>query len=418
MGRDKSRSWRDPKMIALIGLGFASGVPLLLTGRTLKVWARREEVDLASIGLLSLVALPYAYKFLWAPLLDRFRLPLLGRRRGWILVLQALLLAAIAGLAFTGPDATATSESLRAFATCAVAVAFLSASHDIVVDAYRTDVLEPAERGNGASLFTCGYRVGMLVSGAGVIYLASHMSWSGAYLLVGATMLAGVGSVLIAPEPSMKDSPPRTFAEAVIDPVGEFMRRNGWRAVLIVAFIFAFKLPDYLASAMTDVLLVDLGYSNKAISLWSLGLGTAVTIPGALVGGPIVSRLGLTRALLLFGAAQAISNAGYLGLALAGEPNEIAMVAVVSIEYFCMGLVAAGFIAFLMSQCQQRYSATQYALLSSLMGLSSSLAGVPAGFAVESFGYPWFLLLTIVAAIPGLAMLPWLPKQAINHPGH
>ena len=382
----------------------------MLTGRTLRLWARDQGVDLASVGLLGLVTLPYAYKFIWAPLMDRFTPPWLGRRRGWLVIIQVLLMAAIAGMAFTGPVAGGTN--LKSFAILALIVAFLSASQDIVSDAYRTDVLHSAELGRGASVFTSGYRLAMLATGAGAVALATILPWQSVYLIAAGAVSIGTLSVMLAPNPTASAHPPESFAAAVVDPVRDFFHRNGRHAWVIAIFIFAFKLPDYMAAAMTDAMLLDLGFSKQAISIWSLGVGTAVTIPGALIGGMIVTKFGLHRSLIVFGLAQALSNGGYLILASVGQPIQSVMIIAVGVEYFCMGLVAAGFIAFLMSQCNQRYSATQYALLSSLMGLCNSVAGAPSGFLVQWFGYSWYFVITILAAAPGMALLPWLLPRA------
>ena len=384
----------------------------MLTGRTLRVWARDQGVDLASVGLIGLVTLPYAYKFLWAPLLDRYRPPLLDRRRGWLIIFQILLVLAIATLGFVGP--TSADESLRMLVLLAALISFFSASQDIVSDAYRTDVLSPAEFGAGASVYTTGYRLAMLATGAGAVWLASRLPWGQVYLIAAAMMLLGVMATLVAPSPAHDEHAPSTFADAVIEPVREFIVRNGRRTSVILAFVLVFKLPDYMAAAMTDSMLLDLGYTKEQISIWSLGAGTAVTIPGALIGGILLTRFGLKRSLYVFCAAQAISNGGYLALALIGEPHAASMLAVVAIEYFCVGLVAAGFIAFLMKQCNHTFSATQYALLSSAMGLSNSLGGAPAGYLVEEFGYEWFFVITILLAIPGFILLPWVQGRAVH----
>lgn len=397
------------RMAALIGLGFASGLPLMLTGRAMTVWSRDQGLDLTTIGLFSLVTLPYTLKFLWAPAMDRFVPPMLGRRRGWLLILQMLLVIAITLMALSGPGEGPT-DNLVPFVFFALAVAFFSASQDIVADAYRTDVLAREELGPGASVYMTGYRLAMLASGAGAVYLASWMAWSVVYILAAASMSIGIAATLLAPEPAEDVRAPRTFAAAVVEPAREFIRRNRRRAWIVLVFVVAFKLPDYMAARMTDPLLLDLGFTKGDIAFWALGVGIAVTIPGVLVGGPIVTRLGLVRALVVFGVAQALSNAGYMLLAFSGAVYWL-MVLVIGIEYFCMGLVVAGFVAFLMSQCDKRYSATQYALLSSLMGLSNALAGAPTGWLVEVTSYPVFFLITILAAIPGLLMLPWLREK-------
>jgi PAT family beta-lactamase induction signal transducer AmpG len=394
-------------MAVLLGLGFASGLPLMLTSRTLNVWARDQRVDLTTIGLFSLLGLPYAYKFLWAPAIDALPLPILGRRRGWLLVTQLALIGALAGMALTGP--TSAGSGLLGFAICGFAVAFFSATQDIAADAYRTDVLTASELGPGASVYMTGYRAAMLLASAGAVALAEYLQWKWVYFIVAGLMLPGVLATLLAHEPQTAATP-NSFVEAVIEPLREFLARNRMKAVLVVLFILLFKLPDYMAQRMTDPLLLDLGFTKQQIAFWALGVGIAVTIPGVLVGGPLIAAVGLRRGLLIVGIAQALSNAGYLILANVGA-NRTAMMFAVGIEYFCTGLVAAGFVAFLMSQCNRRFSATQYALLSSVMGLSNALGGLPTGWLVERLRYPAFFLITMMVAIPGLLMIPFLPAR-------
>jgi len=410
---------RDRRMLVLLGLGFASGLPLMLTGRTLKVWARDAGVDLETVGLFSLVTLPYSLKFLWAPVMD-WRSPMerrLGRRRGWLLICQACLMVGIAWMGWCGPRDGDTP--LMMFAIAALAVAFFSASQDVVEAAYRTDILKPEEVGAGASVSVTGYRTAMLATGAGAVALAGMLqrngfanAWTIVYSIAAGLMVVGVAATWLAP-PLPRIESPVTLAQAVVEPAREFVGRNGPRAATILLFIVLFKLPDYMAESMTDSLLLDVGFSKEQIAVWSLGMGTAVTIPGVLLGGWIVSSLGLRTGLLVFGIAQAVSNAGYLLLWSAGR-SDVTMVSVVAVEYFCKGLVAAGFVAFLMRQCDKRYSATQFALLTALMALSASLGGAPAGYIVKATGYSWFLVITMLAAIPGLAMLPWIEKRGIR----
>jgi PAT family beta-lactamase induction signal transducer AmpG len=406
-GKRLRDAYLNRRMAALLALGFGAGVPLMLTGRTMKVWAGDVGVDLATVGLFSLLTLPYSFKFVWAPVLDRIAPPLLDRRRGWLLIIQCLLVAAIAAMGAIGPvDA---ERSLVLFGAAAVLVAFLSASQDIVADAYRTDILSPVELGAGASVYVSGYRVAMLSTGAGAVALAAGLAWGAVYATAAGLMLVPIIATACAPRPPGV-APPATIAAAVIEPAREFMTRNRWRAGFILAFIITFKLPDYMAGALGDVLLLRLGFAKEEIAFWGMGVGIAVTIPGVLAGGPIVVRLGLRRALFIMGAAQAASNAGYFVLASVGQ-NMGVMIAVIGIEYFCMGLVAAGFVAFLMSQCDHRYSATQFALLSSLMGASSALGGAATGAIVDHIGWQWFFAITIAAGVPGMAMIGLLPSS-------
>jgi PAT family beta-lactamase induction signal transducer AmpG len=408
---------QDRRFIVLLLLGFSSGLPLMLTSRAMKVWAANAGVELPTVGLFSLVALPYALKFLWAPIMDWWPggndqdSGALGRRRGWLLVTQLATLLAIVGMAMVGP--ASSQATLTSFAALAVLVAFCSASQDIVADAYRTDILRPDELGIGASLFTIGYRLAMIASGAGAVFLAHHLRWPVVYQIVAAGLIIGVIATLLAPEPDTDRAASPSLVDAVVEPWREFISRNGAKALLILVFIVLFKLPDYLATSITDAMLVQLGFSNEDIGLWALGVGTAVTIPGAALGGLIVTWLGLRRALLIIGIAQAISNAGYLWLVQVGADRPT-MIVVIGIEYFCTGLVAAAFIAFLMSQCNHRYSASQYALLSSLMGLASSVGGATAGYLAHWLGYSQFFLFTILISVPGLLLIRWLSLPATS----
>lgn len=399
---------QDRRFIVLLMLGFSSGLPLMLISRALKVWARDVGIDLTTLQMFSLVMLPYSIKFLWSPLMDWLN-PLpraLGRRRAWLLVTQLLTMLAIGGMAMVGPSAG--GDGLTRLALLALLTAFCSASQDIVADAYRTDILRPEELGIGASLFTSGYRCAMLASGAGAVFLADHIPWSAVYLIAALGMSIGIVATWLAPEPADSSRVELTFRQSLIEPFNDFVFRHGAGIVIVAIFILLFKLPDYLAGNMTDVFMLDLGFSKEQIAFWVLGVGVALMIPGAVLGGALVTWLGLRNTLLVCGIAQAASNAGYLWLAHAGARHDVLLIAI-GVESLCQGLVAAGFIAFLMSQCTHRYSATQYALLSGLMSLSNALAGAASGFLADRLGYSAFFALTIVAAAPGLILLRWLP---------
>ncbi|AFY34908.1 AmpG family muropeptide MFS transporter [Calothrix sp. PCC 7507] len=396
------------KMATLLFLGFSSGLPLLLIGNTLKAWMTLEKVDLAAIGWFSLASLPYSLKFLWSPFLDRFSLPFLGRRRGWLIVMQLALTVAIAFMAFQQPK-----EALKLLAINAIVIAFLSATQDIAVDAYRTDILEKLEMGAGAAVFILGYRIALLVAGALALILADRMPWSSVYLFMAGTMLLGIFATLLAPEPE-EISPPASLFDAVVLPFGEFFQRSGViKALLILAFITLYKLGDALLSNMTTPFLLQIGFTKTDIGTIQVGMGLIATIVGALAGGSILSRIGINRSLWLFGILQAVSNFAYLFLAYAGK-NYQAMVLAINIEQFCGGLGTAAFVAFLMSLCNQKFSATQYALLSSLMAVSRDILAAPGGAIAQSTGWPLFFLITIVAAVPGLLLLPvfapWNPQ--------
>ncbi|MFN7516412.1 MAG: AmpG family muropeptide MFS transporter [Dolichospermum sp.] len=410
------RVFGSPKMAALILLGFSSGLPLFLTSKTLQAWMTVEKVDLTAIGLFSLVGVPYSLKFLWSPLLDWFTLPFLGRRRGWLIVIQIGLLIAIAAMSLQQPK-----QALQFLAINAVVIAFLSATQDIAADAYRTDILEPLEMGAGAAVFVLGYRVALLLTGSLALILADRIAWSSVYLFMSVGMGLGIIATLFAPEPK-EINPPTSLTEAVILPFGEFIQRQGLvQAKLTLLFIVLYKLGDSFVNNMSTPFLLQTGFTQTDIGAIQGGMGLIATIVGTLAGGAFLSKIGLNRSLWVFGALQAVSNLAYLILAQVGKNYQFLLLTI-NIENFCAGLGTAAFVAFLMSMCNQRYSATQYALLSSFMAVSRDILVAPAGSLAKSTGWPLFFVISIFAAVPGLLLLPlfapWNPKPlAINRPG-
>lgn len=406
------------KMAALLLLGLSSGLPLFLTSKTLQAWMTVEGVNLAAIGLFSLVSLPYSLKFIWAPLLDRFALPILGRRRGWLIVLQIGLLVAIALMALQQPG-----QALQLLAINALAIAFFSATQDIAADAYRADVLEEREMGAGAAIFVLGYRIALLTTGSLALILADQISWSAVYLLMSGVMLLGIIATLLAPEPQESVRPPASLADAVILPFRDFFQRQGLlHGAMILLFIVLYKLGDAFVNNMSTPFLLQTGFTQTDIGAIQGGMGLIATIIGALAGGAILSKIGINRSLWVFGGLQAVSNLAYFVQAQLGR-NYPFMVVTINIENFCAGLGTAAFVAFLMSLCNQRFSATQYALLSSLMAVSRDILVAPAGRLVEITGWSLFFLISIVAAVPGLLLLPvfapWnhqavMPKSGLN----
>jgi PAT family beta-lactamase induction signal transducer AmpG len=393
--------FQSRKMSALLFIGFSSGLPFLLTSRTLQAWMTVEGVKLSTIGLFSLVALPYSLKFLWAPLLDRFIPPFLGRRRGWLLLTQFALLIAIAAMSLHRPQ-----QSLQFLAINAIVIAFFSATQDVAADAYRTDVLEKPELGAGAAIFVTGYRIALLMTGAIAFFLADRMPWQTVYLLL--SLLIGVGMVasLFAPEPEHQAAPPPTLSEAVVQPLLDFFQRLGrLRGILILGFIVLYKFGDSLLGNMAIPFLLKTGFTQTDIGAIQGGMGILATIVGTLIGGAVFSRIGVNRSLWIFGGLQALSNVAYLILAQLGQ-NYPFMVVAINVENFCTGLGNAAFLAFLMSLCNQRFSATQFALLSSLMAVSRDILVAKAGELAEATGWTMFFFITILAAIPGLLLLP------------
>ncbi len=333
--------------------------------------------------------------------MDRFAPPFLGRRRGWLIVTQVLVAVAIAAMGLCGP-----SVSLHGLAAMAVLVAFLSASQDIVADAYRTDVLPAEEWGSGAAVFTTGYRVGMIASGGGALILAGRgVPWPWVYAIAAACMGVGVAATLFAPEPVRAPPPPPTLAVAVVEPLREILFRRGAAATLL--FVVLFKVPDVIALQYVTPFLQRTGYSDGEIGSVQGVAGVAVTIAGALAGGTLVARIGLRATLWTAGLAHAAGNVGYLLLSRT-SPDMASMTAAVVVENFCIGLATAGFLAFLMSRCDPRYSAFQYALLTSLNAATRYVGGAPFGYVQERVGWTWFFAGAAVSALPGLLLLPWL----------
>lgn len=392
-------------MAVLLGLGFASGLPNALTKDTLGSWMTDAKLDMKTVGAFSLVALPYSLKFAWAPLLDRYVPPLLGRRRGWLLIAQVLVAAAIAAMATIDP-----SSSLAGVAVAALALAFFSASQDIVADGYRADVLDESELGAGNALFVTGWRIGYLVSSAGVLWLVgrSLTSWPLAYVFAAMAMAVGILATLAAPEPQ---APPRSdsFHEAVVAPFREFVtRRDGW---FLLVFAMVFKLPDVVVGPLTVPFMQKIGIAKEDIATVRQGVGILITIFGTLVGGGVVARFGVSRSLWVFGIAQALSNLGFWALARTGPQLDV-MTCVIAVENFCAGLTTAGFLAFLMSRCDRRFSATQFALLTSLMALGATAIGSVSGALQEALGWETFFAVSVLAGIPGMLMLPLVREKA------
>ncbi|MFA7669680.1 MAG: muropeptide transporter [Burkholderiaceae bacterium] len=386
--------------MSLLVLGFASGLPLALTGGTLQAWATLDGVSLQSIGFLTLIGSAYTLKFLWAPIVDRYAFPFLGRRRGWILITQLALAASIAAMGLYSPG-----SHMLPLALLAVLVAFLSATQDIAFDAYSTDVLRNEERAAGAAVKVLGYRLAMIVSGGLALVIADQwLGWHNTYFLMGGFMALCAFATLIAPEPEVVAAAPRSLAVAVVEPLVEFFRRRG--ALSILLLIVLYKLGDAFAGALsTTFLLRGAGFTGTEVGAVNKVFGLAATIFGALAGGAIMARLGLYRSLMIFGLLQAVSNFGYWLLAVT-PPHLYSMAGVVVLENLCGGLGTAAFVALLMALCKQEFSATQFALLSALSAVGRTyLAGPLTPPLVEWLGWPGFFVITVFIALPGLGLL-------------
>ena len=399
-------SW---KMFVVLMLGFASGLPLGLTGGTLQAWMKTENIDLGTIGLFSLVGIPYTLKFIWAPLMDRYVPPLLGRRRGWMILTQIGLLITITALGFSDP--TLTPKYVAFFAVC---VAFFSASQDIAIDAYRIEVLDENELGAGASINIMGYRIAMMVSSALALIMSDHMSWSMVYLIMAGCMSVGVLASIFGPEPLAKELPPKTLVDAVYKPFSEFFSRVG--AVEMLIFILIYKLDVAFAMALTTPFMMDLGFSKTDIGAVLKGVGMFATIGGTLLGGALLSKWGIKKSLWVFGIIQALSGFTFYILAHVGK-NYAVMMTAVCIENICSGLATSAFTAFMMNICDKRYTATQFALLTSFMAITRTLVATPSGFIQQGVGWEMYFIISILISIPGLLLLLRYDKWQVHHQG-
>jgi PAT family beta-lactamase induction signal transducer AmpG len=389
-------------------MGFACGLPLLLTISVLQAWMTDEGVDLTVIGMMSLVGLPYTVKFLWAPVLDRFTILFLGRRRGWLLLAQLALVGAIIGLGLTHPGKNPWGVAFVAFL-----VTFFSASQDIVVDAYRREDLADEELGLGSSLYVNGYRVGMLLASGGGLIMADHMSFQMVYLIMAACLLPGIITTLLTPEPRVAEGSPKTLAEAVINPLVEYFSRSG--AWWMLAFILFYKIGDQMASAMTMPFYLKIGFTKTQVGTVVKLFGFWATIIGGLLGGIIMLRLKINKSLWIFGVVQAVSTACFAILTQTG-PSIAVLAGVIIFENLSSGMGTAAFVAFMASITNKKFTATQYALLSSLMGIPRVFASAPTGYMAKHIGWTGFFIFCALIAIPGMLMLfkfaPWHSADA------
>lgn len=459
-------------MAVLLLLGFASGLPLFLTSRTLQLWMQDAKIDIGAITLFGLVGLPYSLKFIWSPLLDRFMPPFLGLRRGWLLLTQIGLVLAIGAMALQQPAQNA--QVLQLLAINALIIAFFSATQDIAGDAYRTDVLEASELEMGASVWVLGYRVSLFITSSLALILADLIPWNAVYFLMTAIMGVGVFATLWAPEAartnlentapiSLKDGlvllglvafvtslftgvvtgrlpltvfywivaallltwvaiglllpkrsqntslqthAPQSLQDAIVLPFQDYFQRFGLpKGSLILLFILLYKLGDALVGISGNLFLRELGFSKTDIGAIQGGMGLIATTVGVVAGGVIMTRLSINRSLWVFGILQLLSNLGYYGLALLGK-NYSALVLAVNIEHVCAGLVTVATVAFLMTLCSHNFTTTQFALFSSLMAISRDILSSPAGELAKATGWSTFFLLTLLAATPGLLLLP------------
>ncbi len=399
----------------ILPLGFASGLPLLLTFSTLAAWLATAGVSRTAIGAFAIVGTPYALKFLWSPLIDRLPAPIaIGRRRGWGLAIQILLVAAMLALGKCDPK-----HHLSLMGALALLVAFLSASQDIVIDAYRVELLTPDQQGPGAGMIQTGYRLGMLTAGAGALIIAAQAGWFAAYAAMAALMSIGMLVFIFGPEPETAgaveaglpggyDAMRRWFATAVLGPFMDFMRRPLWAAIL--SFIFAYKLGEAMAGVMAMPLYVGIGFSLEQIAAISKVAGFVATVVGALAGGYITQKLGVVRALLLCGVLQSAGNLFYVLQAVGG--HHLGYLALcVSAENLTGAMAGAALVAYISDLCSPAFTATQYALLSSLAAVGRTIIASSGGLLAQQFGWVRFFLMTTVITIPALILLVWIARR-------
>ena len=402
-------------MAICVLIGFASGLPLYLLLNLVPAWLRSSGVNLKTIGLFALIQFPYTWKFIWAPLLDRYGLNFLklGRRRGWMLVTQLGLVGAIGALGGFDPHTEISTIML-----IAALVAVFSATQDIALDAFRRELLSDEELGLGNSVFVNAYRVAGLVPGSVSLILADHLPWAEVFWITAAFMVPGVVATFWVREPQGDEQAPRTLKQAVVEPFNEFMARAGWKSALtVLAFIFCYKLGDSLCTALATPFYLDMGYAKSDIGLVAKNAGLWPAVIGGLLGGLWMVKLGINRALWLFGVVQVVSIFGFAWLAAAGPqasigPSEWASLAlVIGFEALGVGLGTAAFVAFIARSTNRAYTATQFALFTSLAAVPRTLVNASAGWLVEQIGWYGFFWLCAFLAIPGMLLLfkvaPW-----------
>ncbi|MBT3237257.1 MAG: AmpG family muropeptide MFS transporter [Rhodospirillaceae bacterium] len=411
---DASKVYLERRVFVILLLGFSSGLPLLLVYSTLSAWLKESDVSLTMIGLFSWASTAYALKFLWAPVVDSIPLPvltrLLGQRRSWLVLSQAATMVTMVGLGGTDP-----ATELWWTALWAVLLAFASATQDIVVDAYRIESLDEDQLGAGSANYVFGYRIAMLVAGAGALFIADGYSWYWAYVAMAALMGVGLLTVLLSPEPDREisfvdhdQSLGAQIRDAIINPFVDFMTRPHW--IMILLFVALYKYGEALLGVMANPFYLDMGFSKSEIAAVSKGYGFAMTILGGFMGGVLVARYGIMRALWYAGLLQCVANLAFAAQAQVGY--SIPMLAVtISIENLTAGMATTAFVAYLSSLCNVAYTATQYALLSSIMSFARTMFASGGGWLADNMDWTSYFILTTFAAVPGLVVLYWLMKR-------
>jgi PAT family beta-lactamase induction signal transducer AmpG len=405
--RDAIAVYSDKRLFVILLMGFSSGLPLLLTLSTLTYWLAKIGVDRTSIGLFASVGIPYSFKFAWAPLLDQIGPPFLGRRRGWGIVIQLCLAAAIVAMGFTDPSVNAWWT-----AAAAMVVAFFSASQDIVIDAYRIEILPEEEQGAGAAATQVGYRFGLLAAGAGALAMSDFVSWHAVFIMLAGLVGVGMIAFLIAPEPAVAETGKRqTFGDwiqrSVIAPFTDFIGRSGW--VVILLFVLTYKVGEAISGTMATPFYVDLGFTGVEIAAVSKVFGIIATLVGTLAGGLVVARFGIMRALMLGGILQALGILLFAMLAIKGH-DMVWLTVAIGGDNFVSGLGSAAFVAYLSALCNPAFTATQYALLTSFMAVGRTLLSSGSGWLSLQLGWTQFFIVSTGLALPGLALLVWLMR--------
>jgi len=399
----------NKRMLICIFTGFSSGLPLFILISLLPAWLRSEGVDLKSIGLFALISLPFTWKFLWAPLFDRY-IPPLGRRRGWMLISQVLLLVSIPLFGAFNPKL-----DIWTIAYLATTVAFFSACQDIAVDAYRREILPDIELGMGNVIHVNAYKIAGLVPGSVSLILADHLTWQSVFFITALFMLPGIFMTILVKEPLLKLGTPRTLRAAVVEPFYEFINRNGLKtALLILAFIFLYKLGDSMATALATPFYLDMGFSKTEIGLIAKNAGLWPSVIGGLLGGIWMFKLGINRALWLFGIVQMVAILGFAYLATVGH-SLLWLGIIIGVEAFGVGLGTAAFVAYIAQTTHPLYTATQFALFTSLAAVPRTFANAATGYMVENLGWFNFFIACFMLAIPGMLLLikiaPWNEKK-------
>ena len=394
------------RMLICIFTGFSSGLPLFILYQLVPGWLRSEGVSLTEIGLFSLIGIPYVWKFIWSPFMDRYSLPLLGRRRSWMLFTQVLLLLSIACFGFVDPVI-----DIWSVAYLAAAVAFFSASQDIVLDAYRRELLPDNELGLGNSIHVQAYRLSGLVPGSLAFILADHISWQSVFLIVAVFMFVGIFLTLSIKEINQEIAAPKTLREAVVLPFKDFINRKGLKPALeILVFLFLYKLGDSMATALQTPFFIDLGFSKTEIGVVAKTASLIAMTVGLAVGGIVMIKLSINRALWIFGFVQIVSILGFAALAEIGH-NTYALAIAMGFEYLGVGLGTAAFTAFIAKTTNPAFAATQFALFTALTALPRTFANATTGVIVEQIGWTNFYFICTVIAVPGMLMLfriaPW-----------